>query len=126
MSWIGVVLHAAPAGARADRRGVRSKRSLIVLDYMDDTSIGLMEVIPDTAEVVPFLHQEVSNIGIVINLKTTVTLPPKGHAPTTLGDFTLLEFTSASRNGVGVTVVGMRIDTDSWAMKSAMGIVENE
>ena len=50
--------------------------------YLDDISIGMMEITPDTVEVVPFLQRELSNIGIVINPSKTVALPPKGHVPT--------------------------------------------
>ena len=50
--------------------------------YLDDISIGMMEITPDTVEVVPFLQRELANIGIAINPRKTVALPPKGHVPT--------------------------------------------
>lgn len=48
---------------------------------MDDINIGMMEVTADTVEVVPFLLQELATIGIDINARKMVVLPPKGHAP---------------------------------------------
>ena len=42
----------------------------------------MMEITPDTAEVVPLLQRELANIGIAINPRKTFALPPKGHVPT--------------------------------------------
>ena len=43
-----------------------------------------------TVRVVPFLQRELTNIGITVNAKKTVALPPKRHIPT-LGASALLE-----------------------------------
>ena len=43
--------------------------------YLDDISIELMEITPDTVEVVPFLQRELSNIGIAINRSKAVAAP---------------------------------------------------
>ena len=53
-------------------------RGVEAFAYLDDISIGMMKITPDTVEVVPFLQRELSNIGIAINLSNTVALPPKG------------------------------------------------
>ena len=74
--------------------------------------------------VVPFLQQELANIGIAINPNKTVALPPKGHVPT-LDEIALLEGIDvriAERGGV--KVVGVPIGTDAYARESAMEIVE--
>ena len=42
----------------------------------------MMEITPNTVEVVPFLQRELSNIGIAISPSKMVALPPKGHVPT--------------------------------------------
>ena len=55
-------------------------RGVEAFAYLDDSSIGMMEITPDTVEVV--LQRELSNIGIAINPSKTVALPPKGHVPT--------------------------------------------
>ena len=44
--------------------------------YLDDVSIEMVEITPDTVEVVPFLERELSNIVI-----DTHALLPKGHVP---------------------------------------------
>ena len=53
-------------------------RGVQAFAYLDDISIGMMEITPDTGEVVPFLQRELSNIGIAIDPSKTVALPPKG------------------------------------------------
>ena len=57
-------------------------RGVEAFAYLDDISIGMMEITPDTVEVVLFLQRELSNIGIAINPIKTVALPPNGHVPT--------------------------------------------
>ena len=57
-------------------------RGVETFAYLDNISIGMMEITPDTVEVVPFLQRELSNIGIAINSSKTVALPPNGHVPT--------------------------------------------
>ena len=42
-------------------------RGVEAFDYLDYVGIGMMEITPDTVEVVPFLQRELSNIGIAIN-----------------------------------------------------------
>ena len=70
-------------------------RGVEAFAYLDDISIGMMEITPDTVEVVPFLQRELSNIGIATNPSKTVALPPKGHVPTP-EHITLLEGISVS------------------------------
>ena len=93
--------------------------------YLDDISIGMMEITPDTVKVVPFLQRELSDIGIAINPSKTVALPPKGHVPTP-EQIVLLEGigVSIAERG-GVKVVGVPIGTDEHARESAMEIVRN-
>ena len=67
----------------------------------------MMEIIPDTVEVVPCLQRELSNIGIPINPSKTVAVPPKRHVPTP-EQIALLEGSGVSiaeRGGVRVVVV---------------------
>ena len=93
--------------------------------YLDDTSIGMMKITPDTVEVVPCLQRELANIGIAINPRKTVALPPKGHVPA-LEEISLLEGIDvhiAERGGA--KMVGVPIGTDAYAMDSAMEIVKN-
>ena len=93
--------------------------------YLDDISIGMMEITPDTVEVVLFLQRELSNIVIAINPSKTVALPPKGHVLTP-EQIALLE-------GIGVSiaergggkVVGVPIGTDEYARESVMELVRN-
>ena len=47
--------------AEFEPRGVKA------FAHLDDISIGMMEITPDTVEVVPFLQGELSNIRIAIN-----------------------------------------------------------
>ena len=100
-------------------------RGVEAFAYLDDISIGMMEITPDTVEVVPFLQRELSNIGIAINPSKTVALPPKGHVPTP-EQIALLEGigVSIAERG-GVQVVGVPIGTDEYVRESAMEIVRN-
>ena len=85
----------------------------------------MVEITPDTVEVVPFLQRELSNIGIAINPSKTVALPPKGHVPT-LERIALHEGIGvgiAERGGV--KVVGVPIGADEYARESAKEIVRN-
>ena len=75
-------------------------RDVEAFAYLDDISIGMMKITPDTVEVVPFLQRELSNIGIAINTSKTVALPPKGHVPNILPFLRALA--SASPNVVGL------------------------
>ena len=72
------------------KRAEFEPRGVEAFAYLDDISIGMMEITPDTVEVVPFLQRELSNIGIEINPSKTFALPPKGHVPTP-GQIALLE-----------------------------------
>ena len=93
--------------------------------YLDDISIGMVQITPDTVGVVPFLMRELSNIGSAINPSKTVALPPKGHVPTP-EQIALLEgsgVTIAERGGV--KVVGVPVGTDDYAREGAMEIVRN-
>ena len=56
-------------------------RGVETFAYLDDISIGMVQITPDTVGVVPFLMRELSSIGIAINPSKTVALPPKGHVP---------------------------------------------
>ena len=101
------------------------RRRVEAIAYLDDISIGMMEITSDSVEVVPFLQRELSNIGIAINPSKTVALPPKGHVPT--------QEQIALHEGIGVSiaerggvkVVGVPIGTDEYARESAMEIVRN-
>ena len=100
-------------------------RGVEAFAYLDDSSIGMMEITPDTVEVVPFFQRELSNIGIAINPSKTVALPSKGHVPTP-EQITLLEGIGVSIDERGgVKVVGVPIGTDEYARESAMEIVRN-
>ncbi|CAN0514005.1 unnamed protein product [Laminaria digitata] len=50
--------------------------------YMDDVSLGFMEITANTVKAFAFLRRELDDIGIVVSPAKTVVLPPKGHAPT--------------------------------------------
>ena len=90
-------------------------RGVEAFAYLDDISIGMMEITPDTVEVVPFLQRELSNIGVAINPSKTIALPPTGHIPTP-EQITLLEGigVSIAERG-GVKVVGVPVGTDEYA-----------
>ena len=105
--------------AEFEPRGIEAFASL------DGISIAIMEITPDTVEVVLFLQRELSNIGIAINPRKTVVLLPKGHVPTP-EQIALLEGigVSIAERG-GANVVGMPIGTDEYARESAMEIVRN-
>ena len=100
-------------------------RGVEAFAYLDDISIGIMEITPDTVEVVLFLQRELFNIGIAINPSNTVALPPKGHVPTP-EQIALLEGigVSIAERG-GIKVVGVPVGTDGYARESAMEIVRN-
>ena len=100
-------------------------RGVEAFAYLDDIIIGMIEITPDTVEVVPFLQRELPNIGIAINPSKTVTLPPKGHVPTP-EQIALLEGISVSiAERGGVKVVGVPIGTDEYVRESAMEVVRN-
>ena len=85
--------------------------------YLDDVSIGRVEVTSDTVDVVPFLQRGLASIGIAMNPSKTVALPPKGHAPT-LDEIALLESIDVRVvERSGVKVVGVPIGTDAYAME---------
>ena len=81
--------------------------------YLEDTSIGKMEITPDTVGVVPFLQRELVNIGIAINPRKPVALPPKGHVstPEQISLLQGIDVRIAERGGV--KVVGVSIVRDS-------------
>ena len=86
------------------------QRRVEAFAYLNDISIGMKEITPDTVEVVPFLQRELVNIGIA---SKTVALPPKGHVPTP-EEFSLIQGIDvriAERGGV--KVVGVSIVRDS-------------
>ena len=100
-------------------------RGVEAFAYLDDISIGMMEIIPDTVEVVPFLQRELSNISIAIHPSKMVALPPKGDVPTP-EQIALLEGIGVSiAECGGVQVVGVPVGTDEYARESAMKIVRN-
>ena len=100
-------------------------RGVEAFAYLDDISIGNLEITPDTVEVVRFLQRELSNIGIAINPSKTVALPPKGHVSTP-EQIALLKVISVSiaKSG-GVKVVGVPIGPDVYVRESAMEILRN-
>ena len=86
-------------------------RGIEVFAYLDDISIGMMEITPDTVAVVPFLQRELSNIGIAINPSKTVALFPKGHVPTP-EQIVLVE-------GIGVSIAERGVGLRWWGCPSA-------
>ena len=93
--------------------------------YLDNVSIGMVDVASDTVDVVPFLRRVLARIGIVMNPSKTMALPPKGHVPT-LDEIAPLESVDvriAARDGV--KVVGVPIGTDAYAMENVAEIVKN-
>ena len=93
--------------------------------YLDDISIGTMEVTPDTVEVVPFLQREVSNIGIDIDPSKAVALPPKGQVsmPEKIALLEDIGVRIAERGGV--QVVGVPVGTDEFTRESVTEIFQN-
>lgn len=76
----------------------------------------------DTVRIVPLLQREIASIGITVNAKQTAALPPKRHMPTP-EEIALLggiDVRIADRGGV--TVAGVSIRTDAYAMESTMEI----
>ena len=91
--------------------------------FLDDISIGMVEVASDTVEVLPSLQRELTSIDIVIHPSEMVAL--KGHVPA-MEQIALLEGIDVRiSERSGVKVVGVPIDTDAYAMESAMEIVRN-
>ena len=84
----------------------------------------MMEITPDTAEVVPFLQRELANIGFAINPRKTVALLPKRHVPTAEEISLLQGIDVRIAEQRGVKVVRVPIGTDAHAMDSAMEIVK--
>ena len=74
--------------------------------YLYDISIGTMKLTPDTVEVVPFLQRELPNVGIAVNPRKTVAVPPKGHVATPGDNFFLdgIEVRMAERGGMKVVI----------------------
>ena len=85
----------------------------------------MMEITPDTVEVVPSFQRELSNIGIAINPSKTVASPLKGHVDTP-EQIAFLEGIGV-RIAVqgGVKVVGVPVGNDEYPRESAMDIVQN-
>lgn len=50
--------------------------------YVDELSLGLMQIAANTVSAVPFVRPELDEIGKATNPTKTVALPPKGHVPT--------------------------------------------
>ena len=79
-----------------------------------------------TVEVVPCLQRELVNVGIAMNARKTVALPPKENEHTHAGIVPLLGDVDVHvADKGGVEVVGVPIGTDAYAMESAMEIIEN-
>ena len=85
----------------------------------------MVEVTSDTVEVVPFHQRELGSVGIAMNPSITVALPPKGHVPMPEENALLEGIDAHIAERDGVTVVGVPIGTDAYAMESAMEIVKN-
>ena len=91
--------------------------------YLDDISIGVSEITPDTVRVVPFLQHELCELGIAINPSKTVALPPKGHVPTPEEIALLGGIDVRIAEGGEVKMVGVPIGNDEFAVNSALEIV---
>ena len=57
-------------------------RGVETFAYLDDVSIGMVEVTSDTVHILPFLPRGLACIGLAMNPSKTVPLHPKGHVPT--------------------------------------------
>ena len=83
--------------------------------YLDDISIGMIEVTSDTVEAAPFLQPKLASISMAIIPRKTAVIPTKGHI-STLDDFIFLEGISVSiAERGGVEVVGVPIGTYAYA-----------
>ncbi|CAN0328772.1 unnamed protein product, partial [Scytosiphon promiscuus] len=100
-------------------------RGVEAFAYLDDISIGMSEITPNTVRVVPFLQHELCEIGIAINPSKTVALPPKGHVPTSEEIALLGGIGVRIAEGGGVKVVGVPIGNDAFAVNSAVEIVRD-
>ena len=95
------------------------QRGVEAFAYLDDISIGMMEITPDRVEVVPFFQRELANIGIAINPRNTVDLPAKRHVPTP-EEVSLLEGINvriAERGGVKVVGVPIVPTHTRWTAR---------
>ena len=93
--------------------------------YMDDVSFDLMGDMANTVRAFAFLRRELEAIAIVVNTAKTMTLPPKGHAPTA-EEISLFESVDVRIVDEGeVTVVGVLIGTDEYVLKRAMAVVRD-
>ena len=93
--------------------------------YVDDVSLGLTGVAVDTVRVFAFLRRELEDIDNVVNPAKTVALPPEGHA-STAEEISLLNSVGVRIvSEGGVTVVGVPIGTDEYAVKRAMEVMRD-
>ena len=93
----------------SERKGVEA------FAYVDDISIGMVEVTSDIVDVVLFLQRELAGIGIAMNPSKTVALPPKGHVPT-LEEIALLGGLDVRIGERGeMKVVDIPMGTDAYA-----------
>ncbi|CAN0229242.1 unnamed protein product, partial [Laminaria digitata] len=88
--------------------------------YMDDVSLGVMGITANTVRAFAFLRRDLDDIGSVVSPAITVTLPPKGHAPTA-EKISLLESVDVRISDEGrVTVVSVPIGTESYVQGRAI------
>ena len=92
--------------------------------YMDDVSLGLMGMTANTIRAFTSLRRELENIGIVVNTSKTVALPPNDHAPTAEEISRLESVDVRVTDEGGVTVVGVPIGTDEYALERAREIIK--
>ena len=92
---------------------------------IDDVSPGLVGVTVNTVGASVILRRELDGIGVVVNPTKTVALPPKGYAPT-VEDISILDSVDVRIADKGeVTVVGVPIDTDEYAVERATEAVKD-
>lgn len=101
------------------------RRGVDAFIFLDDVSIGMSEITPNTVRDVPFLRHELCKRGIAIKPSKTVALPPKGHVPTPeeIGLPGGIDVRIAERGEV--KGVGVPVGRDACTVSSAVEIVRN-
>ena len=101
------------------------RRDVEVFAYLDDISIGMSEIKPDTVRAAPVLQHELCKIGITMNPSKSVALPPKGMYLHWKRLHSWGASVFALLKGGRVKVVGVPMGNDAFAMNSALEIVRD-
>ncbi|CAN0303380.1 unnamed protein product, partial [Ectocarpus fasciculatus] len=91
--------------------------------YMDDITLHLRDITPDTVQAMTDLVQELAEVGIIVNRAKRLALPPREREPTE-EQRGLLDGVGITTATEGITVVGVPIGTDDYVKEFAMKVIE--